>query len=121
MTNDDKALLELAAKAAGFSVLGTLFKLDAEGRGTDEFQCLHTREFRYWNPLADDGDALRLAAKLGISVSYSHSTRLDVPYPTITEVGAFAGWCPTFTEINHDDWAAATRRAIVRAAAAIAT
>ena len=57
----DRELLELAAKAAGielvwrnFSNVPNLFK----GLSSDEI----------WNPLADDGDALRLAATLGMWV-----------------------------------------------------
>jgi hypothetical protein len=72
----DRELLELAAKAAGNGfVIG------------------------YWNPLADDGDALRLAVKLNlweaVRDGYQHADSWDSdPY-------------------------AATRRAIVRAAAEI--
>jgi hypothetical protein len=120
----DRELLELAAKAAGY----TLKWGEAYIVGDDKIDCTDMSYVVsgqpdeadwYWSPLEDDGDALRLAVKLGISVSFSHSTRLDAAYPTIVEVGAFAGWCPTFTEVNANDWAAATRRAIVRAAAEI--
>ena len=107
----DRELLELAARGAGIavecSVVGGIERLYESG------------SLQPWDPLAFSDDALELAAKLGISVSYSHSTGLDVPYPAIIEVGAFAGWCPTYTEVNRDDWPAATRRAIVRAAAEI--
>ena len=95
----DRELLELAAKACGYSVnppqglavaenLPTVFVLDGEE----------------WNPLTDDGDALRLAVKLNIAV-----------HP------GFA-YTPTGKLINYRDHAnriAATRRAIVRAAAEI--
>jgi hypothetical protein len=62
-----------------------------------------------WQPLTDDGDALRLAAKLGIGLSGSDShvwaCKLDV--------------CDIH-EPRGSDSNAATRRAIVRAAAAMA-
>lgn len=47
---ENRELLILAAKAAGYG--------NEEGSG-------------YWNPLMDDGDALRLAVKLGIQVWFS--------------------------------------------------
>jgi hypothetical protein len=66
-----------------------------------------------WNPLADDGDALRLAVKLGIAV-----------YPP-DELGASATACNQgehgrnwHVEIGSEP-NAATRRAIVRAAAEV--
>lgn len=94
----DRELLELAAKAAGYllSELSDMVWSDSE------------TEFVYWNPLTDDGDALRLAVRLlfeidmgrdGIAIR--HSTGIKI-------LEAF----------NHDP-CAATRRAIVRAAAEI--
>lgn len=109
----DRELLELAAKAAGYDwhwYVAPVGKL---------FQIRTNNTWVFWSPLTDDGDALRLAVKLGISISFSHSTGLDVPYPTINEVSAFAGWSPTYFEANYTDWSSATRRAIVRAAAEI--
>ena len=73
---------------------------------------LVTEEHENWNPLTNDGDALRLAVKL----------RLD------TNCGEFStacSWFPHTTEhdvvMTHNgaDPYAATRRAIVRAAAEI--
>jgi hypothetical protein len=69
-----------------------------------------------WNPLEDDGDALRLAVKLGIAIQlhpswvYARAMPPNDPYDwrEITE-----GWG------NTKDPLAATRRAIVRAAASI--
>lgn len=56
MSAADKELLELAAKAAGID--GDYSKRANSIAHPDG----------YWNPLADDGDALRLAAKLGMDV-----------------------------------------------------
>jgi hypothetical protein len=67
---------------------------------------------RYWNPLTDDGDALRLAVQLKrrVSVCVDH-TNVDwwADADTLLDICQNAG----------DDPCAATRRAIVRAAAAI--
>lgn len=65
-----------------------------------------------WNPLADDGDALRLAVRCGIVVEY----RREVP-------ACFAYHYALKLEVmqrnDELDPYAATRRAIVRAAAEI--
>ena len=92
----DRELLELAAKAAGMKPGSWFDGLNDEGRETGD----------YWNPLTDDGDALRLAAALEIDIAFNGS-------PDI--VWADDNW----SEPGCDDRAAATRRAIVRAAAAI--
>lgn len=96
---NDRELLELAAKAAG----GTWTRdYDA---GSMKVMMPFTRE---WNPLTDDGDALRLAVKLDI-------------VPRCINKIAFAwrdGVCDIQEPITGDPYAA-TRRAIVRAAAEI--
>lgn len=97
----DRELLELAAKAAGID--GYFASDDQNER--DE----------YWNPLTDDGDALRLVVKLKIEIGYLLSNE------------AWAkGWvsAKVFKESNElrdgtYDPCAATRLAIVRAAAEI--
>lgn len=61
-----------------------------------------------WNPLTDDGDALRLAVALGLVVDCSRPSA-GAPF-----------YSHTHAEIGCTDWNAATRRAIVRAAAAMA-
>lgn len=63
-----------------------------------------------WNPLTDDGDALRLAVKLGIHLQFAMDYAV-----------AYAGsvHAKQFTERCGSDQYAATRRAIVRAAAEI--
>lgn len=64
---------------------------------------------RRWNPLNDDGDALRLAVKTGLAV---------VPYPA--DVAALHNASGrSWAEMRGEDTYAATRRAIVRAAAAL--
>ena len=89
----DRELLELAAKACGLEKA----KLRIE--------------FNQWNPLTDDGDALRLAVDLHIDICFNNQQE------------GVTAWCEP-----HGDWIAeplapnhyaATRRAIVRAAVEI--
>ena len=102
----DRELLKLAAKAAGIEVCGSdLDNLLIDCNGDD------------WNPLTNDGDALRLAVRLHIDLNInngiseaiwvdearSESHSIEVPCDE-----AFEG---------YDAKCAATRRAIVRAAA----
>jgi hypothetical protein len=96
----DRELLEWAAKAAGLEMQedgnGALYV--SEGNGPTFF----------WAPLTDDGDALRLAVKL----------RLDlVLYEPWQQVAATNRAGAHHAEPWGDDLNAATRRAIVRAAA----
>lgn len=101
MQNTDKELLELAAKA-----IGTIY---VDGASWDDEAG--------WNPLDDDGAALRLVVKLGISVQ--HSAMFDTLEPSIETFDSedrFDGW---FEQPKGNDPYAATRRAIVRAAAEI--
>ena len=99
---NDRELLELAAKAPGVSgLIDDLWK---------------TRR-AMWNPLNDDGDALRLAVKLGMTIladpgiDGSIAAQIDPPTSPLTSVWA--------DELAEPDPYAATRRAIVRAAAEI--
>jgi len=94
----DRELLELAAKAAGIEVR------PHPNRGISK-NLIFIGSNGNWNPLTDDGDALRLAVKLGFTVEPGkcwHS-----PYG------------PAFGEDVLCGEMKATRRAIVRAAAAI--
>lgn len=107
----ERELLELAAKAAGvhahhwFDQGCVLMCSNVEGGDPDYG----------WNPLVDDGDALRLAVKLGLG------------YTTILEIGVGGADCAlnrpqVYAHERHDGGAdpyASTRRAIVRAAAEI--
>jgi hypothetical protein len=65
----------------------------------------------YWNPLTDDGDALRLAVKLRLTLNCS--------YDDVAICGQEFTQKEVFIERNGEDPLAATRRAIVRSAAAI--
>jgi len=88
----DKELLELAAKAAGYALRDDVFQ-----DGDWIFIGAGEGDLEPWNPLTDDGDALRLAVKLCLMDEHS------------VMMGQFDG----------EDPYAAQRRAIVRAAAEI--
>ena len=96
----DKDLLDLAAKAVGIPEhLFISDKSDSDG-------------YRLWNPLTDDGDALRLAVKLKIDVC-SEYWNDDESVQAQNDNGDIC------VEQKGLDPYAATRRAIVRAAAEI--
>lgn len=92
----DRELLECAAKAAGLDL----------ATWHDEAECMvypfrsELTDGHLWNPLLDDGDALRLAVKLKVLEHVAADLALDLG--------------------GYDDPYAVTRRAIVTAAAALA-
>ena len=99
----DKELLELAAKACGFEV--RIYSGMCVDRGTD-CVCV-TKDGLKWNPLTDDGDALRLAVELELELWFGGG-------------GLNAGGMTMDIEEDYgQDPFAATRRSIVRAAAEI--
>jgi hypothetical protein len=112
----DRELLELAAKAGGLPHQWCdAWNTMAKPRPDDGFFF-----DKVWNPLTNDGDALRLAVKLGIDVSFPLYRKPD---PPTVHAGRYwdtyvSCWYP-FEERKGEDPYAATRRAIVRAAAAI--
>lgn len=64
---NDHELLELAAKAAGYAVLYTPPSLIT---GT-QWQCFFDGNYQIdWNPLKDDGDALRLEVDANITTKH---------------------------------------------------
>jgi len=101
----DRELLERAAKAAGLSIgydSGQYFYCEHGPFGASMYGRRGNTALN-WNPLQDDGDALRLAVKLGLFTvpEFFHFRSLE----------RFAG--------QDSDEYTATRRAIVRAAAEI--
>lgn len=65
----DKELLELAALAAGYSVVLGVYDEDSQVLDSTAFYMRNGAGIRSkWNPLTDDSDALRLALKLEISI-----------------------------------------------------
>lgn len=101
----DKELLELAAKAVGYELEERYTKQNEFWPWIEELQTI-------WNPLTDDGDALRLAVKLGLDMSFNNL------YDDSTMVSRDTDWMVEFHREDNDPYAA-TRRAIVRAAAEI--
>lgn len=101
----DRKLLEQAAKAAGIE-----FADPSPIPGDGRFWLKDGLRYLSWNPLHDDGDALRLVVRLRLELTVE---------PDEVWAGLYTG---EFTDslITGDDPAAATRRAIVRAAASIA-
>ena len=101
----DRELLEWSAKAAGLDYIKDCVWID-----NGFYSPLNRHERIAWNPLIDDGAAFRLAVKLGINVMYG-STMVVVEREKPKKEGC--------VESFNDDPYAATRRAIVRAAAEI--
>ena len=100
----DRELLELAAKAAGIP----LVRLEPE----TVWDTGHITRAG-WNPLTDDGDALRLAVKLAIEILP------DLQVNEVRTAFMVGSYGYNTTEEIGTDPDAATRRAIVRAAAEI--
>lgn len=97
----DRELLEYAAKAAGYKMADVLpnYPMWREGYGI-------------WNPLTDDGDALRLAVKLHLCIDTFN----------VDEEEHSVAWKTLATECRENHGGrpyAATRRSIVCAAAEI--
>lgn len=112
----DRELLELAAFAAGDQVEG--WTMDA-----DFVRVAILSSGARWQPLLKNritdcmGDALRLVVKLSIVVTYQRNAPPELGVPRQCAVAS----CPSgqwFSEAGRDE-SAATRRAIVRAAAEI--
>jgi hypothetical protein len=105
---NDRELLEAAARAAGIE-LDWLYGW----RGDDKWE--PWLGGKVWEPLTDDGDALRLAIKLRLEIQPVDDDGVDIVRFTLDE--------PFGELLAHEggaDQYAATRRAIVRAAAALA-
>ena len=108
---NDRELLELAAKAAG---------IECEIEGFSGGRCFGTNQHNeiVFDPLTDDGDALRLAVNLGMNVVVK-----ILPHAIYVE--AYNGQSPSVMETLADvrgkdfDPYASTRRAITRAAAEV--
>ena len=118
MIDEDKTLLELAAKAAGlknYRYCPAEDGLHACIEYDDENDCTVV-----WMPHLDDGDALRLMVQLGFGIYRGH----DAIRGEFCEISywprkyAREKSCIEYHK-DHPNQFAATRRAIVRAAAEI--
>ena len=117
----DRELLELAAKAAGYTLVwGDNYIVDGDNIDCTDLPYVKSDQQDeadcFWNPLTDDGDALRLVVNLGLNVEcLAGATQVNYVvnnYIRHCNVGRNEGSC-------DGDPYAATRRAIVRAAADI--
>lgn len=107
---NDRELLEMAALAAEIGP-----KLCYESARN----CLRIgdrKSYWLWSPLSDDGDAMRLAVKLGLVVCVMKDAGLTGVYIPAEHIGGKYDAGETY---YLTDPYAATRRAIVRAAAEI--
>ena len=94
-----KEILTKAAQAAGYSI----WWKDGACKG-GEYEGAFIGD-RPWNPLTDDGDAFRLAAKLGFDLKFGNSGKASL-YKD-------GDWYGTTTGPRCDDSAESMRRAIV--------
>lgn len=113
----DRELLEAAAKAAGL-----VFP-----RWCPAYECIrfggdpsNPRDGWTWNPLTDDGDALRLFTRMPFCELYVSEIGATVFLPRKPAGEGPNLKCDEYANEHGGDLSAATRRAIVRAAAALA-
>jgi hypothetical protein len=115
---DDRTLLEMAARAAGIVIDKSPH--NGGGHGNTGFDAignavLDWHNGKTWNPLTSDGDALRLAVKLGIDIEHFASSIAAHPnYRPLFHTDAVPA-----NYLDQGERCAAARRAIVRAAAHI--
>ena len=113
-----RELLEMAAKAAGIRI-----SKHEDFSSTTRLTCIgEDRQYYGWNPLTDDGDALRLAVKLRLTIQLTdclccvsvYANQLDGD-----EADVVIRHSAEFADFETADPHTATRRAIVRAAAEV--
>lgn len=109
MSNDIE-LLEFAAKAAGVEIKDSNRWADTIVRKVTLDD--GSMNFVRWNPLTDDGDALRLAVALNLNIE--HYPRSGERWAVLENIQRCAQ-----DQAHDNDPCATTRRAIVRAAAEI--
>lgn len=114
----DRELLEAAARAGRLVYTGANFAEPGEfeeGWGMVAGLDTHARP-GFWNPLTDDGDALRLAVGLKIPLQFPDWQDIAKTWGREEDNEGFVE-----PALHHNgDLGVATRRAIVRAAAAMA-
>ena len=122
MTTEDRELLEWAAKSVGIKL-----EINVYGSGNYDagfwtaYGGIGRHSWYPWDPIKDDGDALRLAVKLALRIDYC-----SVLY-VAQKPSCWVSWVPggmknRITQVLYEfdnDPCAATRRAIVKAAAEI--
>jgi hypothetical protein len=116
---NDRELLEAAAKSAGIELCW--FEVGEGDPDCDPgWYCTNVTAGGMWNPLTDDGDALRLAVKLRLDF-YEGDDDGKAAYVGYYEPNGNTRPQRFMVEWHdaHPDPCAAARRAIVRAAAAM--
>ena len=114
----DRELLEMAAKAAQIVTMETTSEVEAMAglRYWDDVACMSVM----WNPLVNDGDALRLAVRLGLQIQ-PYPLYAETKYAVLSHKGILVDGEPKYTHgfscVYEGDPEGATRRAIVLAAA----
>jgi hypothetical protein len=110
----DRELLELAAKAAGDIEVLSYHHQKGIQIGTGAL-----RWVQYWNPLTDDGEALRLAVQLKLEIyhAWDEVTQACVGFPKPGKHRQDISY--VIESYDQSSIESATRRAIVRAAAEI--
>jgi hypothetical protein len=106
----DKELLELAAKAMGRKIKTKFYKSDGWCAWWHHVISKNIDEWCDWNPHTDNADAFELAVKLQIDLNHGDEFIIA---ERVCELNI------TFRQSKDSDPEAATRRAIVRAAAEI--
>lgn len=113
---NDKELLGLAAKAAGINLWwdgDSPKEIVHQWSGNPEDD--GEERDSPWNPLTDDGDALRLAVSLKMEVYHGWDGG-HAAYASVPQEDSRPEFC---VEPHMSDHCAATRRAITRAAAEV--
>jgi len=123
MSEEDRELLRLAAKAAGIQI-----EFLSHANGLESVVAEHADPGKHvtdgymWNPLGDDGDALRLAVLLSLRIEPYTGVKMGTEsalVANITDVYSLHSYKVALSESHGLDPNPATRRAIVRAAAEI--
>ena len=132
----DREMLEFAAKAADiFLTPESLARAFPKWKWDKDFELRHEGDLglsgavlvydydgklsgttrKAWNPITDDGDAMRLMVRLRLEPRFIDNSHSNGAEPSRVTLHNFAG----IVENIDGDSLAATRRAIVRAAAEI--
>lgn len=118
----DRELLELAAKAAAIAKIkwNDRFLKDPHASSAGGWLDGYGSPSTWWNPLTDDGDALRLAVELRICIEF-FGVYKQHGHSGVCCTGILHGQPVVNTDYakQGENVSAATRRAIVRTAAAI--
>lgn len=115
----DRELLDLAARAAGIKIDLTYTDKYPPTSLPDGYLVIFNSSggHSFWSPLADDGDALRLAVKLRLIITFTGAAGPHVSAGK--RMGPFSSEMLPDRLFELEQDCAATRRAIVRAAAEI--